>query len=179
YTRTVFEVQVVDGLGSQNAIGGGGRYDKLAEEVGGRQTPGLGFALGYERCVLALQAAGVEFPRAGRCDFFIACVDDSVRPVAFKLLQASRDAGLMGDMDHQSRSLKSQFKLADKLDARVVFILGPDELSEGKIKGRNMVTKREALIDLEKMLSLLSQFGGQPYGGAPSARIEDVFPADE
>ncbi len=62
YTRTVFEVQVVDGLGSQNAIGGGGRYDKLAEEVGGRPTPGLGFALGFERCVLALQAAGVEFP---------------------------------------------------------------------------------------------------------------------
>ena len=79
YTRTVFEVQVVDGLGSQNAIGGGGRYDKLAEEVGGRPTPGLGFALGYERCVLALQAAGVEFPQATRCEVFVACVDDSVQ----------------------------------------------------------------------------------------------------
>lgn len=179
YTRTVFEVQVVDGLGSQNAIGGGGRYDKLAEEVGGRETPGLGFALGYERCVLALQAAGVEFPRAARCDFFIACVDESVRPTAFRLLQASRDAGLMGDMDHQSRSLKSQFKLADKLDARMVFILGPDELSEGKIKGRNMATKHEVLVDLEKALNLLAQFGGQAYGGIAAPRIEDVFPADE
>lgn len=63
YTRTVFEVQVDNGMGAQNAIGGGGRYDKLAEEVGGRPTPGLGFALGFERCVLALEAAGVEFPR--------------------------------------------------------------------------------------------------------------------
>ena len=79
YTRTVFEVQVDNGMGAQNAIGGGGRYDKLAEEVGGRPTPGLGFALGFERCVLALEAAGVEFPRAQKCDLFVACVDDSVR----------------------------------------------------------------------------------------------------
>ena len=66
YTRTVFEVQVDNGMGSQNAIGGGGRYDKLAKEVGGRDVPGLGFALGYERCVLALEAAGVEFPGGKR-----------------------------------------------------------------------------------------------------------------
>ncbi len=66
YTRTVFEVQVDNGMGSQNAIGGGGRYDKLAKEVGGRDVPGLGFALGYERCVLALEAAGVEFPKQTR-----------------------------------------------------------------------------------------------------------------
>ena len=72
YTRTVFEVQVVEGMGSQNAIGGGGRYDKLVEEVGGRATPGFGFALGFERCVLALEAAGHEFPTAGRCDLFVA-----------------------------------------------------------------------------------------------------------
>ncbi len=60
YTRTVFEFQVDTGMGSQNAIGGGGRYDKLAKEVGGRDTPGLGFALGYERCVLALEALGAK-----------------------------------------------------------------------------------------------------------------------
>ena len=101
YTRTVFEVQVTEGMGSQNAIGGGGRYDKLAEEVGGRPTPGFGFALGYERCALALQAAGYEFPAARRCDFFVACVDDSVRAEAFSLVQACRDAGLIGEMDHQ------------------------------------------------------------------------------
>ena len=69
YTRTVFEVQTEAGLGSQNAIGGGGRYDKLAEEVGGRPTPGLGFALGFERCALALEALGVEMPKAQRLGF--------------------------------------------------------------------------------------------------------------
>ena len=179
YTRTVFEVQVVDGLGSQNAIGGGGRYDKLAEEVGGRPTSGLGFALGYERCVLALQAAGVEFAPAARCDFFLACVDETTRQTAFGLLQMARDAGLIGEMDHQSRSLKSQFKLADKLGARMVVILGPDELAEGKIKVRNMATRREALVDLETAKGVLVRFGGQPYGDQSALRLEEVFPVEE
>ena len=153
YTRTVFEVQVDDGLGSQNAIGGGGRYDKLAEEVGGRPTPGLGFALGYERCVLALEAAGKEFPKAARCDVFIACVDESVRLAAFRLMQACRDAGVVAEMDHQGRSLKSQFKLADKTGARIIAILGPDELEQGQVKLRNMATHEEKLVKLEDAVS--------------------------
>lgn len=148
YTRTVFEVQVVDGMGSQNAIGGGGRYDKLAEEVGGRPTPGLGFALGYERCMLALQAAGVEFPQIDRCEVFVACVDGTVRSQAFSLVQACRNAGLSADMDHQRRSLKSQFKLADKLGARYVAVLGPDELASGQVTLRNMQTHEETLVAL-------------------------------
>ena len=165
YTRTVFEVQVTEGMGSQNAIGGGGRYDKLAEEVGGRPTPGFGFALGYERCALALQAAGYEFPAARRCDFFVACVDDSVRAEAFSLVQACRDAGLIGEMDHQHRSLKSQFKLADKLGAVVVAVLGPDELAAGQVKVRNMRTHQESAADLAALKKLLAHFGGEPFGG--------------
>lgn len=156
YTRTVFEVQVDNGMGSQNAIGGGGRYDKLAEEVGGRPTPGLGFALGYERCVLALQAAGVEFPRAQRCDLFVACVDVSVRAQAFALVQRCRDAGIRADMDHQKRSLKSQFKLADKLGAAHVAVLGPDELAAGQAKLRDMGTHEERLVALEDVADALS-----------------------
>lgn len=156
YTRTVFEAQVVDGLGSQNAIGGGGRYDKLAEEVGGRPTPGLGFALGYERCMLALQAAGVEFPKAQRCDLFVACVDASVRAKAFGLVQACRDAGFVCEMDHQSRSLKSQFKLADKLGATRVAILGPDELEQGCVKLRDMASHEEEMVALGDVASKLA-----------------------
>ena len=151
YTRTVFEVQVDNGMGAQNAIGGGGRYDKLAEEVGGRPTPGIGFALGYERTLLALEAAGVEVPHAGRCDLFAACVDASadVRARAFALMQAARDAGLAAEMDHQGRSLKSQFKLADKLGARFVAVLGPDELAAGACTLRNMATHEEQTVALD------------------------------
>ncbi len=174
YTRTVFEVQVTEGMGSQNAIGGGGRYDKLAEEVGGRPTPGFGWALGYERCVLALEAAGQTIPPAQRCDFFVACVDDSVRAEAFSLVQAMRDAGLTGEMDHQHRSLKSQFKLADKLGAVAVVVFGPDELATGKAKVRNMQTHTERLVDLAAVRTLLARFGGDPYG-AEATSVDELF----
>ena len=157
YTRTVFEVQVDNGMGAQNAIGGGGRYDKLAEEVGGRPTPGLGFALGFERCVLALEAAGVEFPRAQKCDLFVACVDDSVRARAFALVQECRDAGFTTEMDHQKRSLKSQFKLADKLGAARVAVLGPDELDAGEVTLRDMATHTEAKVRLEEVVGELGR----------------------
>ena len=165
YTRTVFEVQVDNGMGAQNAIGGGGRYDKLAEEVGGRPTPGIGFALGYERTLLALQAAGVEVPHAGKCDLFVACVapgeGDAVTKAqagaaAFSLVQAARDAGFAAEMDHQGRSLKSQFKLADKLGAAYVAVLGPEELAAGKVTLRNMATHDEAPVAIADVVSLIS-----------------------
>ena len=177
YTRTVFEVQVSEGMGSQNAIGGGGRYDKLAEEVGGRPTPGFGFALGYERCALAIQAAGRGFAPAQRCDVFVACVDDTVRAEAFGLVQACRDAGLAAEMDHQHRSLKSQFKLADKLNAARVAVLGPDELAAGQVKVRNMAAHTERLADLAALRTLLARFAGEPVGTAPA--LDEVFGAEE
>lgn len=156
YTRTVFEVQVIEGMGSQNAIGGGGRYDKLAEEVGGRPTPGFGFALGYERCLLALQAAGMQLPGRPPFDLFVACVDDSVRDQAFLMVQQARDAGLAAEMDHQHRSLKSQFKLADKLGAVKVAVLGPDEVAAGEVTLRDMATHEERKVALSGVVEALA-----------------------
>ncbi len=155
YTRTVFEVQSVSSSSAQNAIGGGGRYDRLAEEIGGRPTPGFGFALGYERCVLALEDAGFVFPNAKRCDVFVACATPDVRLQAFDLVQELRGIGRIAEMDHQSRSLKSQFKLADKLGARMVAILGPDELEQGMIKVRNMASHEESLVSVDVALSTI------------------------
>lgn len=146
YTRTVFEVQVAGSDKAQNAIGGGGRYDKLAEEVGGRPTPGFGFALGFERCANVLEDAGHVFPEARSCQVFVASVADEVRTDAFALTQLLRDAGIQAEEDHKGRSLKSQFKLADKLRAELVVILGPDELREGQVRIRNMHTHEEELI---------------------------------
>ena len=176
YTRTVFEVQVTEGMGSQSAIGGGGRYDGLAETVGGRPTPGLGFALGFERMVLALEAAGALSEGSKRVDGYIACVDQSVRPAAFDLVCAARDAGLCVEMDHQGKSLKSQFKMADKIGARVVVILGPDELAQGKARIRSMQKHTEKLVDIDAAKRLLSQFGGQLVGsGSTPVNIDAVF----
>ncbi len=143
YTRTVFEVQVDAGLGSQNAIGGGGRYDRLMQEYGGPATPGLGFALGFERTLLALDAAGVKIPAPELADVYVARVDDDVAGEVFSMTAELRDACIASEMDHQSRSLKSQFKQADRLGARVVVIVGPDELASGEVTLRNMSTREE------------------------------------
>jgi len=148
YTRTVFEIQVDAGLGSQNAIGGGGRYDRLMQEYGGPATPGLGFALGFERTLLALEAAGIEIPALPRADVYVARVDDTVTDAAFALAQALRDAGIATELDHQGRSLKSQFKQADRLGARFVAVVGPDELAAGAFTLRNMGTKEETRVAL-------------------------------
>lgn len=148
YTRTVFEIQVEAGLGSQNAIGGGGRYDRLMEAYGGPATPGLGFALGFERTLLALEAAGVGIPAPPRAEVYVARVDDTVTAEVFGLAQRLREAGIAAELDHQARSLKSQFKQADRLGARFVVIVGPDELAAGEVTLRDMGTKEETRVAL-------------------------------
>jgi len=148
YTRTVFEVQVDAGLGSQNAVGGGGRYDRLMEEYGGAPTPGLGFALGFERTLLAMEAAGATVPAPPLAEVYVARVDDSVAGAVFAMAALLRDSGIAAECDHQVRSLKSQFKQADRLGARLVVIIGPDELADGQVTVRDMGTKEETRVDV-------------------------------
>ena len=146
YTRTVFEVQVEAGLGSQNAIGGGGRYDRLMQEYGGPATPGLGFALGFERTALAMEATGALEAHSALSDVYVARVDDSVSEAAFSVLSALRDAGISADADHQGRSLKAQFKQADRRGAALVVVVGPEEFAVGEVTLRDMATKAEARV---------------------------------
>ena len=157
YTKTVFEVQVKRGLGSQNAIGGGGRYDRLAQEIGGEPVCGLGFALGYERCLLALSAGGMKFEQTPDCEVFICNVDSSTITQAFVLLQNLRNADVSAEMDHQGRSLKSQFKIADRSGASYVFVVGQDELAEGKVILRNMASSEEIKLDVNEATQKCSE----------------------
>jgi histidyl-tRNA synthetase len=156
YTRTVFEIQVEAGLGSQNAIGGGGRYDRLMEAYDGPPTPGLGWALGFERTLLALEAAGIEVPAPPRAEVFVARVDESVTAQVFALAQSLRDARVPAELDHQSRSLKSQFKQADRLGARFVAVVGPDELAAGEVTLRDMSTKEEKRLALDAAVAAIA-----------------------
>ena len=156
YTRTVFEVQVSDGLGSQNAIGGGGRYDKLVEVTGGKPTPGLGFAAGFERIVLAMQAAGAPVPELVHPDVYVAVTGPEVAPQAFCLVQSLRDAGLIVEADRQGRSLKSQFKLADKYGVAAVVVMGPDELGQGQVTVRDMESHEETKVALDEVGGFLA-----------------------
>jgi histidyl-tRNA synthetase len=162
YTRTVFEVQA-EGLGAQNAVGGGGRYDRLMEMYGGQPTPGLGFALGFERTMLALRAAGVELPVPSVADVFVARVAPDVASEVFSVTQRLRAAGVAAEMDHQARSLKSQMKAADRAGSLLVVLVGPEELASGEVTVRDMASKSEwrvgiEVIEEELRLALLERY---------------------
>ena len=124
YTRTVFEF-TSDALGAQSGVAGGGRYDLLAEQLGGPHTPGVGFAAGVERILLAAGDTGAEEPGV---DVFIASEGDADRAVMFKLLRDLQTAGVRVQMEQAGRSTKGQLKQANRLGAAKVVIVTPDEL---------------------------------------------------
>lgn len=156
YTKTVFEV-ITDTPNGELTVCGGGRYDGLVEELGGPSIPAVGFGMGIERVLMILDNAAEsklsiqdEAPQV-----FVACLNQTLAPNAFTLMNSFRQAGLRADMDHQGRSLKAQFKYADKLHAGYMAILGEDELAKGVVKLRDMQTKEEweaPLNDAPKML---------------------------
>lgn len=156
YTRTVFEVQVDAGLGAQNAIGGGGRYDRLLEEYGAKPTPSLGFAVGLERIVMVLEALGRTREMPPAAQVFVAAVDESARAAAFSLASDLRAAGVSAELDHQARSLKSQFKVADRIGVDFVAVVGPDEMASGRYALRNMADHTQRELALEELVQLFS-----------------------
>lgn len=154
YTRTVFEIQSGD-VGAQDALCGGGRYDGLVKELGGPDTPGFGFALGYERTLLAMKNNGFEMEPAKTCDYFVCTVNAEVKAKAFEISQQIRDLGCSVELDYQNRSLKSQFKLADKFYSKFCVVVGPDELEKGQVSIRNMQSHEQEDVALDKMIAFV------------------------
>lgn len=146
YTKTAFEIQYPP-LGAQSAICGGGRYDGLIEEIGGPPTPGIGFAIGLERVLLALEKQGLLPGRDTDIAVYVAAVDEASQTAAFKLLAELRQAGISADMDYLGRSLKAQLKQANRYPARYVAIIGEEEAAQGKVALKNMQTGQQELID--------------------------------
>lgn len=155
YTKTAFEI-ISGGLGAQNAIGGGGRYDDLVEELGGKPTPAVGFAAGIERMILAIDKQKVEWPVEKGLDIFVAKVDEKNKDAVFRLLQKIRNAGLSADMDYSGGSLKSQMRIANKIGARYTVIVGEEELSKNMVILRNMQTKEQKEIQIDNLIKKLS-----------------------
>ena len=156
YTGTVFEVEAREGTGAQSAIGGGGRYDKLMGEVAGRDVPGLGFAVGFERILLALEAAGVVLGDVPAPCVYVACASDELRAKAFSIVQGLRDAGVRVQADLQGRSLKAQFKQANKAGAAFTVVVGADELERGEVQVRDMASHEEEFVGLGELAAYLA-----------------------
>ncbi len=159
YSKTCFEI-VGTKLGAQNALGGGGRYDGLVEECGGPSTPGIGFGLGIERCLLVLDALGITPPLEDErpLAFLVTLGEEAkVRPAAVKILAEIRAAGLAADMDYRSRKFGQQAKRADELGARYLLVLGDGELERGVVGLRDQATKEQTDVPLTEITLRLQQ----------------------
>ena len=137
YTRTVFEF-VSKSIGAQGTVCGGGRYDGLAEELGGARTPSLGFALGLERFMLLLDSQGIDLPSGERPVLFIATMGDAALLKAVEIVSSLREDGVEAHYDISGRSLKAQMKFANKLGVRYTVVLGETELESGTVSLKNM-----------------------------------------
>ncbi len=156
YTETLWEV-TAGGLGSQNAIGGGGRYDNLVEQLGGRPTPGVGFGSGLERLLIALESQGVQLPDHRKPLVWIVTQSDAAKSTAWNLLATLRAAGVKADTDVSGRSLKSQFKLADREKARWCVVIGDAELENKTVALKDMKTSQQESVAMSELPGKLRQ----------------------
>jgi len=150
YTRTAFEVSAGE-LGAQNAVCGGGRYDGLAQDIGGPRVPGIGFAIGVERLILLLP----EKAETTRRQVFLAALGEAPRKKAFRLAQELRQADIRVELDYEGRSLKSQMRKADKMRSPYVVIMGEEELKGNRVILRDMATKAQENLALGEVLDRL------------------------
>lgn len=148
YTKTVFEF-VTDFIGAQGTVCGGGRYDGLIEQLGGKPLPSLGFAVGLERLLMLMQAQNIEIPKPDECDIYIAAMGDEAQLEAFKLTKLLRQTSLKAQCDVVGRGLRAQIKYADKIGAKFSIVLGDSEIQEKKVKVKNMQTGEQTEISLE------------------------------
>ena len=156
YTKTAFEI-ITDETGKRGTLCGGGRYDRLVEDCGGPDTPGVGFGMGLERTILALENKGIEIPKPTGLDVFIVTIGDAASYEGFKLLNRFRKANLVADMDHLSRSVKAQFKYADRLTADYTIVIGEEELTKGTVKLRDMLDGKETEAASVDIVDILKQ----------------------
>ena len=158
YTHTVFEV-TAEGLGSQDAVGAGGRYGGLVHELGGdakTDFSAIGFALGIERILLA---SGAAQPVPSTIDAFVITMDEAGQKQAFKLVNDLRHAGISADMSYTGGKIGSQMNRANKLNARFALILGEEEMKNGAVAVKNMTSGTQENIKLENVLEYLREKG--------------------
>ena len=156
YCRTAFEF-TAGGLGAQNAIGGGGRYDYLAEEIGGAPTPGIGFALGMDRIIIALDAQNVTVPTAAPVDVYLTVLEDGVMPIALKLAQELRENGVKTDLEYKGRGLRAQMRTANKLNAQYVVMIGEDEINNAAATVRDMGSGDQQSVAFQQLAEVMRE----------------------
>ena len=155
YTRTTFEF-VHDGLGAQAAVGGGGRYDGLSESIGGPPLPGVGWAVGVDRTVLALEAEGVELVPPGRVRVFAVPLGEAARGELVRLVARLREAGVAADLAYGQRGMKGAMKAADRSGAAYAIVAGDRDLAAGVAQVKDLRTGEQRPVPLDRLVEELS-----------------------
>ncbi len=167
YTKTTFEI-VSGKVGSQNALCGGGRYDLLIEQLGGAPTPGVGFAAGMERILLACQnEKSLNLP-GEKIDLYITRVDEDLTQKVFELAVYFRQESLIVELDYLGRSVKAQMREANKLNARFVLFVGGEEFKSKKLILKIMSTGEQKEYPLEELNEIKSFIYGEVYKSYPN-----------
>ncbi len=158
YNHTVFEIEAsVEGFGSNNVLGGGGRYNGLVNTLGGPDTPCMGFALGLGRLVQALDLEKVKLPVIDGAEVFVMYVSDTEKKYALSLIQYLRANGFRVDTEYNGRGLKAQFKRADRLNSKYLIILNDEDLKNDEVKIKNNETKEEELVGIDYLVYYLDE----------------------
>lgn len=158
YNHTAFEIMSeAEGFGAIATLAGGGRYNGLVEELGGPATPGIGFGMGLERLLMALEVENLEIPIDKSLDCFFVTAGHNADIQAMKLMHKLRATGIQVDKDYQDRKLKSQFKAADRLKAKFVLVIGEDELEKQIVTVKDMNTGDQKEVQMEKLDETMQQ----------------------
>lgn len=158
YTHTVFEVEAdVEGFGAQNVLGAGGRYNNLVKALDGPDTCGVGFALGMERLMLALDYEKINLPIINNIDCYVIPMDDTVKDYAYNIVTNLRLNGFITDTDYNSKKLQNNFKSADRMNAKFIIIIGEEEKNSGILTIKNNETKEEFKVKFDDVIDFLDE----------------------
>ena len=155
YTKTVFEIQPPGAKGAQSTVGGGGRYDDLIEEIGGKAIPAVGFATGFERVILNLHAQAIEIPPEEKPITFVAFLGNEAKGKALDYATQLRRNGVGAIVASGNRSLKAQMRQANALNAAHTIIIGEDEIRDGVVMVRNMSGGDQQRLSFEEAIEVL------------------------
>ncbi|WP_252502863.1 histidine--tRNA ligase [Sporosarcina sp. Marseille-Q4943] len=158
YNHTAFEIMsTASGFGAITTLCGGGRYNGLAEEIGGPSAPGIGFGMSIERLLLALEAEGKSFTQDAELDVYIVTLEESAHRKGFKLLNELRNAGIRADMDYMDRKMKAQMKSADRFNAKAVIVIGEDEVEGKVVQLKNMADGSQEKVEDENIIGKITE----------------------
>ncbi|GAB3802148.1 histidine--tRNA ligase [Virgibacillus kimchii] len=163
YNHTAFEIMSeAEGFGAITTLAGGGRYNGLTEELGGPDVPGIGFGMGLERLLMALEAENIRTPISNNLDCYMIALGEDVNREAVRLVHELRKHGIRIDKDYQGRKTKAQFKAADRIGAKYALVLGGDELEKKVIQLKDLKTGNEEEVPLSQLTDRLKEsIGGK------------------